>query len=87
MPAIRAESEQPIGGRSGLSLAVADVCWSTTENLFREIDRDSVAVLMLKCMYYLNGWRRGEFPWSRSCRLHRSSPSAWEQQLILPPVG
>jgi glycosyltransferase involved in cell wall biosynthesis len=69
----------------GLSLAVADTCWATTENLFREIDRESVAVLMLKCLDYVNGWRRGLFPWSPACRLRRSGPEAWEQQFILPP--
>ena len=69
---------------AGLSLAVADVGWSTTENLFREIDRESVAVLMLKCLDYVNGWRRGLYPWSPSCRLRRSGPAAWEQQFVLP---
>jgi glycosyltransferase involved in cell wall biosynthesis len=69
---------------SGLALAVADVCWSSTENLFREIDRDSVGVLMLKCLDYVNGWRHGVYPWSSSCRLRQSGPAHWEQQLILP---
>jgi teichuronic acid biosynthesis glycosyltransferase TuaH len=69
---------------AGLSLAVADVGWATTENLFREIDRESVAVLMLKCQDYLNGWRRGLYPWSPNCRLRTSGPSAWEQQFVLP---
>ncbi len=68
----------------GLSLAVADACWATTENLFREMDRESVAVLMLKCLDYVNGWRRGLYPWSPACRLRRRGPSAWEQQFILP---
>ena len=58
--------------------------WFTTENLFREIDRDSVAVLLLKCLDYVNGWRRGLYPWSPSCRLRRSGPAAWEQQFVLP---
>jgi teichuronic acid biosynthesis glycosyltransferase TuaH len=69
---------------SGLALAVADAGWFSTENLFREIDRDSVAVLLLKCLDYVNGWRRGIYPWSRACRLGRSSPAAWEQQFVLP---
>ena len=72
------------GASGGLSLAVADVGWFTTENLFREIDRDSVAVLLLKCLDYVNGWRRGLYPWSPSCRLRRSGPAAWEQQFVLP---
>src|SRR5262245_31813702 len=70
--------------RGGLSLAVADACWATTENLFREMDRESVAVLMLKCLDYVNGWRRGLYPWSPSCRLRRRGPAAWDQQFILP---
>ena len=45
--------------RAGLALAVADVGWFNTENLFREIDRESVSVLLLKCQDYVNGWRRG----------------------------
>ena len=49
----------------GLSLAVADVGWFNTENLFREIDRESVDVLLLKCFDYVNGWRRGVYPWSQ----------------------
>jgi teichuronic acid biosynthesis glycosyltransferase TuaH len=68
----------------GLSLAVADVGWFNTENLFREIDRASVAVLLLKCFDYVNGWRRGLYPWSRDCKLRQSRPAAWEQQFILP---
>jgi glycosyltransferase involved in cell wall biosynthesis len=70
--------------RDGLSLAVADVGWFNTENLFREIDRPSVAVLLLKCLDYVNGWRRGLFPWSPSCRLRQRGPAAWERQLVLP---
>jgi glycosyltransferase involved in cell wall biosynthesis len=70
--------------QGGLSLAVADVGWFNTENLFREIDRESVAVLLLKCFDYVNGWQRGLYPWSRSCRLRRCGPGAWEEQLVLP---
>ena len=70
--------------QDGLSLAVADVGWFNTENLFREIDRESVDVLLLKCFDYVVGWQRGIYPWSRACRLRRSGPAAWEQQLILP---
>ena len=81
MPAARPDTGRETGG---LSLAVADVGWFTTENLFREIDRDSVEVLLLKCQDYLNGWRRGLFPWSSDCRLRRSGPAAWEQQFVLP---
>jgi glycosyltransferase involved in cell wall biosynthesis len=83
--AARIEAERPAQLASGgLSLAVADACWATTENLFREMDGESVAVLMLKCLDYINGWRRGLYPWSPACRLRRRGPSAWEQQFILP---
>jgi teichuronic acid biosynthesis glycosyltransferase TuaH len=68
----------------GLALAVADVGWFNTENLFREIDRESVSVFLLKCQDYINGWRRGLYPWSSSCRLRQSGPRSWERQLVLP---
>ena len=55
-----------------LALAVADINWFTTESLFREIDRQSVSILALRCMDYVNGWRRGIYPWSSSCR-----PGLW----------
>src|SRR5262249_17747019 len=67
-----------------LALAIADVGWFNTENLFREIDRENVSVLLLKCQDYVNGWRRGLYPWSRSCRLRKSGPSSFDQQLVLP---
>jgi teichuronic acid biosynthesis glycosyltransferase TuaH len=85
MPANSPEANrQGARGDGGLSLAVADVCWATTENLFREMDRQAVAVLMLKCLDYVNGWRRGLYPWSPACRMRRSGSAAWEQQFILP---
>ena len=85
MRAVRHEAQPSLSlGSGGLSLAVADVGWATTENLFREIDRDSVAVLMLKCLDYVNGWRRGLYPWSPGCRRRRSGSAAWEQQFVLP---
>jgi teichuronic acid biosynthesis glycosyltransferase TuaH len=68
----------------GLALAVADVGWFNTENLFREIDRDCVSVLLLKCHDYLNGWRRGVYPWSSTCRLRHSSTAFWEREFVLP---
>jgi teichuronic acid biosynthesis glycosyltransferase TuaH len=70
--------------QDGLSLAVADVGWFNTENLFREMDRENVAVLLLKCLDYVNGWRRGLFPWSPECRLRQRERTSWERQLVLP---
>ena len=84
MPEGGCSLEQPDQQPDGLSLAVADVGWFNTENLFREIDRTSVAVLLLKCLDYVNGWRHGLYPWSRACRLRRCGPAAWERQLVLP---
>src|SRR3954451_7978889 len=78
-----------------LALAVADVNWYTTENLFRELDDPDVTLLALRCMDYLNGVRKGIYPWSRSCRSrpwgHRSSardfvlPSGWMKRF--PRLG
>ena len=67
----RSRSDPTRADQKGVSLAVADVGWFNTENLFREIDRESVAVLLLKCQDYVNGWRRGLYPWSRACRLRQ----------------
>jgi len=75
---------RPVRERKGLSLAVADVGWFNTENLYREIDRESVSVLLLKCQDYLNGWRRGLHPWSSECRLRQCGSALWEQQFVLP---
>jgi teichuronic acid biosynthesis glycosyltransferase TuaH len=75
---------RPVREREGLALAVADVGWFNTENLYREIDRESVSVLLLKCQDYLNGWRRGLYPWSRECRLRQCGSAMWEQQFVLP---
>ena len=74
MPEGRRQADQTDQEQNGLSLAVADVGWFNTENLFREIDRESVDVLLLKCFDYVNGWRRGLYPWSRACRLRRCGP-------------
>jgi teichuronic acid biosynthesis glycosyltransferase TuaH len=75
---------RPVREREGLALAVADVGWFNTENLYREIDRESVSVLLLKCQDYLNGWRRGLYPWSSECRLRQCGCAMWEQQFVLP---
>jgi glycosyltransferase involved in cell wall biosynthesis len=84
MPEDRCRADHARSTSGGLALAVADVGWFNTENLFREIDRERVSVLLLKCQDYLNGWRRGVYPWSSLCRLRRCGPALWEQQLVLP---
>ena len=60
-----------------LALAVADINWFTTESLFQELDHPSVSILALRCMDYLNGLRRGIYPWSRSCQ-----PRAWPRNSV-----
>jgi glycosyltransferase involved in cell wall biosynthesis len=67
-----------------LALAVADINWFTTESLFREIDQPSVSILALRCLDYLNGWRRGIYPWSRSCRPHPWGNNSLTRDLVLP---
>ncbi len=69
---------------SRLALAVADANWFTTENLFREIRRDDVATLLLKCMDYRNAWQRGLRPWAWGSALTQSSPGLWRRDLVLP---
>ena len=67
-----------------LALAIADINWFTTESLFREIDQPSVTLLGLRCMDYLNGWRRGIYPWSPSCRPHHWGNNSLSRDLVLP---
>lgn len=74
-----------LGDRDRLALVVADVNWFTTENLFRELDDPAVALLGLRCMDYVNGWRKRIFPWSSSTRLRRRGNGRWSRDLVLPP--
>jgi teichuronic acid biosynthesis glycosyltransferase TuaH len=71
--------------RVHLALAVADACWFTTENLFRELRDDRVATLLLKCLDYRNAWRRGEPPWTWHRPLCVRGRNLWTRDLILPP--
>ncbi len=70
-------------GRS-LALAVADANWFTTENLFRELDREDVATLLLTCIDYRNAWNRGLRPWNWSVPSRREGPRLWRRDLVLP---
>ena len=70
------------GGR--LALAVADANWFTTENLFREVRRDNVSTLLLKCIDYRNAIQRGLPPWSWGRQLYQRGPDLWERDLVLP---
>lgn len=68
-----------------LALAVADVSWFTTENLFRELNDPAVSTLALRCMDYRNGWRKGIRPWSASCRMRPVNERLWAKDVLLPP--
>ncbi len=67
-----------------LTLAIADINWYTTQNLFQEVENPSVSVLGLRCMDYRNGWRQGILPWSRSCREHAWGQHSVTRDLVLP---
>ena len=70
--------------RQELALAVADVSWFTTESLFRELDDPSVRVLALRCMDYLNGWRKGIYPWSSVVPAAALGPRFVARDMVLP---
>jgi teichuronic acid biosynthesis glycosyltransferase TuaH len=71
-------------GDPPLALAVADVNWYTTENLFREVEHANISTLLLKCIDYCNAWRRGEPPWAWGRALTRRGPGLWQRDLVLP---
>jgi glycosyltransferase involved in cell wall biosynthesis len=70
--------------RASLALAVADANWFTTENLFREVRRDEVATLLLKCLDYRNAWRGGIPPWGGSRSFAQRGPRLWQHDHVLP---
>ena len=70
-----------------LALAVADANWFTTENLFREVRRNEVATLLLKCMDYRNAWQHGQRPWSWGEALRELGPGLCHASLSCPPAG
>ncbi len=67
-----------------LALVVADANWYTTENLFREVDRDEVSTLLLKCVDYQVAWRRGHPPWAWGQALSQQGRRLWLRDLVLP---
>jgi glycosyltransferase involved in cell wall biosynthesis len=72
-------------GTSGrLALAVADANWYTTENLFREVERENVSTLLLKCVDFYNALARGQPPWAWGRALYRSGPALWHREMVLP---
>ncbi len=86
MTGLSSRSENARSERSRrTALAVADANWFTTESLFREVRREGVATLLLKCMDYVNAWRKGERPWSRWGEpLRRDDAGIWRRDLVLP---
>lgn len=78
----RPATAQSSGDR--LAIAVADVNWFSTENLFREVRRENVSTLLLKCMDYRNAWQKGQRPWSWGVGLRERGPDLWERDLVLP---
>ena len=70
--------------RASLAVAVADSNWFTTENLFREVQRDGVSTLLLNCMDVRNAWRRGSPPWRWRSPLVRRGDRLWQHNLVLP---
>lgn len=67
------------------ALAVADVNWFTTENLFHEVSRDGVSTLLLSCIDYRNAWRRGQRPWAHwGSPVRAQGPRHWRRELVLP---
>lgn len=70
--------------QSALALAVADVNWFTTENLFGELEREDVRLLLLKCVDYQVAWRHGMFPWDWGKSLSSQRPGQWTRELVLP---
>ena len=77
----------PAGGRAAdtrRALAVADVNWFSTENLFREVRRENVSTLLLKCMDYRNAWQKGQRPWSWGGALRERGPDLWQRDHVLP---
>lgn len=74
----------PTTVQTRLALAVADVNWYTTANLFGEVDRPDVATLLLTCADYYNALRKGLPPWSWGKPLTQAGPGRWRRDLVLP---
>ncbi|MGE3818442.1 MAG: glycosyltransferase [Isosphaeraceae bacterium] len=80
----RREAGPSVGAGARVALAVADVNWFTSENLFREVSRENVSTLLLKCRDYRNALQSGVPPWAWGTSLRRKGPALWERDLVLP---
>jgi teichuronic acid biosynthesis glycosyltransferase TuaH len=69
-----------------LALAVADINWFSTENLFRAVDRQGTETLLLSCMDYRNAWQKGARPWRQGWGepLRALDDHHWRADLVLP---
>lgn len=67
-----------------LALAVADANWFSTENLFREVEHDDVATLLIKCVDYRNAWQRGTPLREWGTPLAARGPNLWQREFVLP---
>ena len=72
------------GSDSALALAVADASWFTTDNLFREVERENVSTLLLKCMDFFNALQKGRAPWRWKHPLTQVGPELWRHELVMP---
>jgi len=80
----RRPPEKRSQARGGLALAVADVGWYTTENLFREVDPGRASTLLLRCSDYRVAWSKGGRPWSWNRPAVEAAPEQWRRDLVLP---
>jgi teichuronic acid biosynthesis glycosyltransferase TuaH len=76
----------PIAGtdRDRLALAVADVGWYTTENLFAEVPKGRASTLLLRCNDVRVAWNKGQRPWNWNRPMCQESPGLWRRDLVLP---
>ncbi len=74
----------PSSDQRRMALAVADVGWYTTENLFRETPDSRASSLMLRCADVRVAWSKGERPWTWNRPASSASPGLWRRDLVLP---
>ncbi len=74
----------PSTDQDRLALAVADVGWYTTENLFREVPEDRASTLLLRCADVRVAWSKGKRPWSWNRPATQTAPGLWRRDMVLP---
>lgn len=83
-PSLRVPSFDDPAAAGRLALAVADVNWFTTANLFGAINQPEVDTLLLHCQDYRNAWNHGLRPWHRPAGLRQVGARQWRRELVLP---